>query len=59
MLLCSDGLWGPLTQRQLLHPLLAKPLHEAIPELVDLAERSAGPDSDNISVVAMAWHPAD
>ena len=43
LLLCSDGLWGPLTQRQLLHPLLAKPLGEAIPELVDLAERAPAP----------------
>jgi serine/threonine protein phosphatase PrpC len=59
LLLCSDGLWGPLTQRQLLHPLLAKPLGEAIPELVDLAERCAGPESDNISVVAMTWDQTD
>ena len=59
LLLCSDGLWGPLTPRQLLHPLLAKPLGEAIPELVDLAERCAGADSDNISVVAMTWDQAD
>jgi PPM family protein phosphatase len=59
LLLCSDGFWGPLTQRQMLHALLAKPLAEAIPELVDLAERCAGPDSDNISVVAMTWDQAD
>ena len=59
LLLCSDGFWGPLTQRQLLHALLAKPLAEAIPELVDLAERCAGPESDNISVVAMTWDQPD
>ena len=59
VLLCSDGFWGPLTQRQMLHALLAKPLAEAIPELVDLAERCAGPESDNISVVAMTWDQAD
>ena len=55
LLLCSDGLWGPLSQRQLMHALLSRPLGEAIPELVALAEASAGPDCDNISVVAMAW----
>jgi PPM family protein phosphatase len=59
LLLCSDGFWGPLTQRQMLHALLAKPLVEAIPELVDLAERCAGPESDNISVVAMTWDQPD
>jgi hypothetical protein len=28
---------------------------KAIPELLDLAELRAGPDSDNLSVVAMNW----
>lgn len=55
VLLCSDGLWGPLTQSQLLHSLLSRPLAEAIPELVALAESSAGPECDNVSVVAMTW----
>lgn len=56
VLLCSDGFWGPLTQRQIMHALLSRPLAEAIPELVALAESRAGADCDNISVVAMAWH---
>ena len=56
LLLCSDGFWGPLTARQMLHALLSKPLAEAVPELADLAERCAGADSDNISVVAMTWN---
>lgn len=55
VLLCSDGFWGPLGQPQLTQALLSRPLGEAIPELVALAEASAGPDCDNISVVAMAW----
>ena len=59
VLLCSDGFWGPLTQRQLMHALLSRPLAEAIPELVALAESTAGAESDNISVVAMTWEPAD
>jgi PPM family protein phosphatase len=55
LLLCSDGFWGPLTQRQLVHTLLARPLEEAIGELMALAETRAGPQCDNVSVVAMAW----
>ena len=55
VLLCSDGFWGPLTQRQLLHSLLSRPLAEAIPELTALAESNAGPECDNVSVVAMTW----
>lgn len=57
ILLCSDGFWGPLSPRQMIHALLARPLAEAIPELVRLAETSAGMDCDNISVVAMTWNP--
>lgn len=55
LLLCSDGLWGPLTQRQLLHALMTRELGQAIPELVELAEVRAGPQCDNVSVLAMAW----
>jgi serine/threonine protein phosphatase PrpC len=55
LLLCSDGLWGPLTQRHLVHSLLARPLEPAIEELVALAETRAGPHCDNVSVVAMTW----
>jgi PPM family protein phosphatase len=59
LLLCSDGFWGPLTPRQMMHSLLSRPLTEAIPELVSLAETSAGPECDNISVVAMTWTPSE
>jgi serine/threonine protein phosphatase PrpC len=55
LLLCSDGFWGPLTQRQMLHALMARPLAEAIPELVALAEARAGPQCDNVTVLAMMW----
>jgi serine/threonine protein phosphatase PrpC len=55
VMLCSDGLWGPLTQRQLVHALLHHDLKDAIPELVRLAEHRAGRECDNVTVVAMAW----
>jgi len=55
LLLCSDGFWGPLTQRQMLHALLARSLEHAIPELAELAETRGGPMSDNVSVLAMTW----
>ena len=56
LVLCSDGFWGPLTQRHMLHSLLTRPLDKAIPELVDLAEARAAGRSDNISVLAMTWN---
>ena len=55
ILLCSDGFWGPLSQRQLLGRLMSKPLAAALPELMSLAEARAGKQCDNLSIVAMAW----
>ena len=56
VLLCSDGFWGPLTQRQLLIGVLGKDMKKAFPELVDLAETRAGARCDNVSVLAIEWH---
>jgi serine/threonine protein phosphatase PrpC len=56
VLLCSDGFWGPLTQRQLLGTLAEKPIGVAVPELMTLAETRAGPQCDNVSVVAISWN---
>ena len=55
VLLCSDGLWGPLTQRQLLNAVITQPLDEAIPSLMALAEARAGHECDNTTVIAMRW----
>lgn len=55
VLLCSDGLWGPINQRQMMNALLSQPLDEATDGLATLAETRAGPDCDNTSLVAMIW----
>jgi PPM family protein phosphatase len=55
LLVCSDGFWGPLDPHDMLRTLGSKPLAEAIPALVELAERLAGAECDNVSVVAMCW----
>jgi serine/threonine protein phosphatase PrpC len=59
LVMCSDGLWGPLTQRQLLHTLAMRPLEEALGELAALAEQRSGPQCDNVSVLAMSWGEDD
>lgn len=53
LLVCSDGFWGPLTPRHMIHSLLSRPIAEAIPELVALAEQRAGFECDNVTVAAM------
>ena len=55
VLLCSDGLWGPINQRQMLNALLTRPLDEAVASLAALAETRAGSECDNTSVIAMTW----
>jgi serine/threonine protein phosphatase PrpC len=55
VVLCSDGLWGPLTQRQILHAYTTADLARASRELMTLAETRAGPRCDNVSMVAIAW----
>jgi serine/threonine protein phosphatase PrpC len=55
LMLCSDGLWGPLTGKLITATLMKRNLMKAIPELLDLAELRAGADCDNLSVVAMSW----
>jgi serine/threonine protein phosphatase PrpC len=55
LILCTDGLWGPLSGKLITAALLKSDLMKAIPELLDLAELRAGADSDNLSVVAMTW----
>ena len=56
LLLCSDGLWGPLTPQRLLAGLIGNELTKALAGLLDLAEERAGADCDNISAIAMHWH---
>jgi serine/threonine protein phosphatase PrpC len=55
LMLCSDGLWGPLTAKLVTASLMNHDIMKAIPELLDLAELRAGADCDNLSVVAMTW----
>jgi len=55
LLLCSDGLWGPLPPRQLLMGFIGTEPARALPELMRRAEAHAGRDCDNVSAVAMQW----
>ena len=58
LLLCTDGLWGPLYERQIIAGLESGPLAEAVARLCGLAQERAGPGCDNVSAVALAWGEA-
>ena len=58
-LLCSDGLWGSLSDVDIVYHLSHRPVADAVPELVEKALRKAGSSSDNVTVIAIEWETPD
>ena len=59
LLLCSDGLWGSLSDDEIVRHLCAKSVSDAVPDLVERALRAGGEHSDNVTVLAMEWETPD
>ena len=59
LLLCSDGLWGSLSDAEIVRQLAGKSVAEAVPELVENALRAGGERSDNVTVLALEWETPD
>jgi serine/threonine protein phosphatase PrpC len=59
LLLCSDGLWGSVSDAVITEQLSRNAIPDAVPELVEQALRNGGPKSDNVSVLAMEWESAE
>jgi PPM family protein phosphatase len=61
VLLCSDGFWGPLSERPLVDNLFGNPgsLLSGIRKLASQAENTSQPESDNVTVVALRWNESD
>jgi len=58
ILLCSDGLWSVLADREIASVLGAHPVAESVPDLVERALRGGGAASDNVTAVAFEWESA-
>jgi PPM family protein phosphatase len=58
MLLCSDGLWGNLTDAEITAEIAAHSVSDSVPELVEKALRMGGPRCDNVSALAVEWESA-
>ncbi|MEN9545156.1 MAG: hypothetical protein RLZZ598_1989, partial [Pseudomonadota bacterium] len=59
LLLCSDGLWGTVEDDEITSQLAARPISDAVPELVETALRNGGAKSDNVTVLAVEWESAE
>jgi serine/threonine protein phosphatase PrpC len=59
ILLCSDGLWGAIGEGDIVSHLASKAVADAVPDLVELALKTAGEHSDNVTVVALEWETPD
>ncbi len=59
VLLCSDGLWAPLTEDEIVADLSHKTVDIAVPDLVEQALRHAGSRSDNVTCLALEWETPD
>jgi serine/threonine protein phosphatase PrpC len=59
VLLCSDGLWGALSDATIVREFSRRPVAEAVPELVEQALRAGGAKSDNVTVLAVEWEAAE
>ena len=59
VMLCSDGLWGSLSDAQITEQLAQRPISDAVPELAEQALRQAGARSDNVTVLAIEWEASE
>jgi serine/threonine protein phosphatase PrpC len=59
VMLCSDGLWGSLSDAHITEVLTRRAISDAVPELVEQALRVAGEKSDNVTVLAVEWEAAE
>jgi serine/threonine protein phosphatase PrpC len=59
ILLCSDGLWGSVSDAEIAQELAQRTISDAVPELVERALRHAGTKSDNVTVIAAEWESED
>ena len=55
LLLCSDGLWGPLTKENIADTLTQNPLAKAVERIAYQAEFRSYQEADNICVITLRW----
>lgn len=59
VMLCSDGLWGTVSDAVITEQMVQRPISDAVPELAEQALRNGGARSDNVTVLAVEWEGAE
>jgi len=55
VLLCTDGLWGAVTDEQIKQILCGSSIEENVTKLLDLAESVGQEQGDNMSAIGLQW----
>lgn len=55
VVICSDGVWGPVGGDSLVAGIAAGDIKDSVPAVMNDAERLAGSNGDNLSMIAMTW----
>ena len=58
VLLCSDGLWGPLSDLSVLQGMVQGPMEQAVTALVQRALAAGGAHGDNVTALGCTYLPA-
>jgi len=59
VMLCSDGLWSTVPEKDILLEMSHKAVAMAVPDLVEMALRLGGAVCDNVTCVAFEWETSD
>lgn len=55
VLLCTDGLWGAVTDEQIKQILCGSSISDNVTQLLDLAESAGEENGDNMSAIGLQW----
>ena len=57
MVMCTDGVWGVMSQGELATYLTSTPILKTGPQMMREAEKRGGPEGDNLSAIIVRWGP--
>jgi PPM family protein phosphatase len=59
IMLCSDGVWGTVSDKEIVAHLSKGAVASTVPDLVEIALRNGGEHCDNVTAIALQWETPD